>query len=174
MARKDINFFKFRVNGTTYTVPTTTTEGSDSFSLTSSWSTVNLQGGTEAISAFNYVNNPTIPINLKFNEDLWREPECINQLNVSYEKLISIMASLQYPIESSGKILPPYCTIEYNGNIFRGYFTNVRLTQSGPFRQNGSSKPYRTVCDFTGQFTVVKSSAPTRSGVANSIKTYYQ
>ena len=67
-------FFKFRVIGeSTWTIPAPVMENSESISITSSWSTTNVQGSTEAMSAFNFVNNPTIPINIKFHEDLWRD-----------------------------------------------------------------------------------------------------
>lgn len=181
-ARKDINFFKFNLEESgegTYVVPNTTTENTDSISFTSNWTTVNIQGSTEAVSAFNYVNNPTIPINLKFSEDMWREyPEDLK--NHTYEETVAMMAALQYPIESGSKILPPYCKIHFNGYIYRGYFTNVRITESGPFRttraDGSKTVSHRTICEFNGQFTIVKkSNSPSRRNIASAAyKTYFQ
>ena len=92
--RQDIVYFKLKPPGEgTWIIPVAPIEGSDSLNFTSSWSTVNVQGGTEAISAFNYTNNPTIPINLKFHEDLWRE---CNITSHTYEETIAKFASLQF------------------------------------------------------------------------------
>lgn len=179
MARLDVNFFKFKPENESvvYTIPNTTNE--DSLSFTSNWTTSNVQGSTEAVTAFNYVSNPTIPINLKFCEDLWREYP--NDLTIDYVKTINGLASLQYPVVKGSTIYPPYCRIEFNGKVFRGYFTNIKLTESGPFRRsvnkNGvisNNTMHRTHCDFTASFVVVKSSsAPTRSGIANSLNNYF-
>lgn len=158
-------FFQFRIPGeSTWTIPVVTTENSDSINFTSVWSTVNVQGSTEAMSAFNYVNNPTIPINLKFHEDLWRE----YNPGHTYEETIAKLASLQYPGGTS-TITPPYVFIFFKGYTFRGYFTSMRITESGPIR-NG----HNVMCEVSAQFTVVKSSAPTRSGIASSLKTTFQ
>ena len=47
------------------------TDGSDSLVINSSWSKTNIQGSTEALTAFNYTDNPNLNINLKFHEDSW-------------------------------------------------------------------------------------------------------
>lgn len=158
-------FFQFRVPGeSTWVIPAPPVENSDSFNLTSSWSTVNVQGSTEAMSAFNYVNNPTIPINLRFHEDLWYEYD----MDHTYEQTIAKLASLQYPGGTS-TITPPYVFISFNRHVYRGYFTSMRITQTGPIR-NG----HRIMCEVSAQFTVVKTTAPTKSGVENSFKNTYQ
>ena len=158
-------FFKFRVIGeSTWTIPAPVMENSDSISITSSWSTTNVQGSTEAMSAFNFVNNPTIPINIKFHEDLWRD----YNPGHTYEETIAKLASLQYPGGTS-TIEPPYVIISWSEYTFRGYFTNIRITQSGPFR-NG----HRVCCEVSMQFTAVKSASPTRSDVASSFRTTFQ
>lgn len=181
MANLDVNFFKFKPendkNGTVYVIPNTTVE--DSLSFSSNWTTSNVQGSTEAISAFNYVSNPTLPINLKFNEDLWREYP--NDLKIGYIETINGLASLQYPIETGGIIYPPYCRIEFNNKIFRGYFTNIKLTESGPFRRSvdrfgrvSNGNLHRTHCEFNATFIIVKKNAsPTRVGVASQLNNYF-
>lgn len=162
-------FFKFRVAGETWTIPVTPVENSDSLNFSSNWSTVNVQGSTEAMSAFNYVNNPTLPINLKFHEDLWRE----YNLSHTYEETIAKLASLQYPgaqyNQDSSTIEAPYIFISYKGYTFRGYFTSMRITESGPIR-NG----HNVLCEISAQFTIVKSTSPTREGVASMLKTTFQ
>lgn len=175
----DVNFFTLKTDeNKTYVIPNTTTEGTDSLSFSSNWTTANIQGSTEAVTAFNYVNNPNININLKFHEDSWREyPDMLK--DYTFEQTIAGLASLQYPIVKNSAILPPYCKIEYNGQIYRGYFNNIKITQTGPFRRstnsngNLSSTMHRTICEFTGNFTIVKSKSPNRKGVAESLKTYF-
>lgn len=160
-------FFQFKVPGeSTWTVPTIVAEKSDSINFSTSWSTVNVQGSTEAMSAFEYTGNPTIPISLTFHEDLWRE---FNITSHTYEETISKLASLMYPGESNGTISAPYVILYFKGFIFRGYFTSMRVTTYGPMR-NG----HNVMCDISAQFTVVKSSSPSRSGVRDSFKTTFQ
>lgn len=158
-------FFQFRVVGEeTWTIPAPVVENSDSINITSNWSNMNVQGSTEGMSAFNYVNNPTIPLTIKFHEDLWRE----YNPGHTYEETIAKLASLQYPGGTS-TIEPPYVILSWSGYTFRGFITSVRITQSGPMR-NG----HRVFCEVGLQFTVVKSTSPSRSEIASSFKTTFQ
>lgn len=167
-------FFSFRVEGeSSWKVPVTTSnDDGDKINLGATWSTTYVQGSTEAIVAFDHTNNPSININLKFHEDLWREYPQAH----SYEDTISKLASLVYPNDTNGSIEPPYVTISYNSAIYRGYFTSLNISQTGPLRHSSTTgKTYRVVCTVTGNFVVSKkNSAPTRTSVASSFKTNFQ
>lgn len=156
--------FKLENENEEWIIPNTTTEGSDGINFSTSWSTQNVQGSTEAMTAFNYVNNPTLSVNLKFHEDLFKE----YQISHSYLETINKFASLAYPSENGTQIIPPYVKIYFNNYIYRGYFTSIKITQSGPLR-NG----YRIVCEITSQFTVVSKTAPRQSGISSSMPTYF-
>ena len=160
-------YFKFKVENesTRYTIPISVTEGSDSFTVNSSWTKQNVQGSTEGMVAFNYVDNPTLNISIKFNEDICRE---LNS-SQSFEKIVSKLVALQYPGEKSGHIVAPYVWISYDNFAYRGYFSNLRVTLTGPYR-NG----HKTICEVTGTFNIVKKHSPTHSGVANDYRKYYQ
>lgn len=156
--------FKLENENEEWIIPNTTVEGSDGINLSTSWSTQNVQGSTEAMTAFNHVNNPTLSVNLKFHEDLFRE----YQISHSYLETINKFASLAYPSEKNNKIVPPYVKIYFNNYIYRGFFTSIKITQSGPFR-NG----YRISCEISSQFTVVSKTAPRQSGVSSLFPKYF-
>lgn len=160
-------FFKFKQESTskTYVIPQSVNDGSDVIQFQSNWSRLNIQGSTEPIVAFNYVDAPSININLKFHEDMWRE--CgLNQSG--YKEVIDKFASMIYP---SGKttIKPPYCFVYYDNFTYRGYFTNIRINQYGVMR-NG----YKTMCEINSTFTVIKRYAPTQSGIASGFRSYFK
>lgn len=102
-----LQYFKFKVENesTRYTIPISVTEGSDSFTVNSSWTKQNVQGSTEGMVAFNYVDNPTLNISIKFNEDICRE---LNS-SQSFEKIVSKLVALQYPGEKSGAYCCSLC-----------------------------------------------------------------
>ena len=166
-ANKEINYFQFKVAGEseTWSIPVTVVEGSTSINMSATWDKVNVQGSTEAMSAFNYVDNPTIPINLKIHEDLWRE----YNLKHTYLETISKFASLIYPGDNYGTLSAPYVYIFFDGYGFRGYFSSLKVTPTGPLRDG-----YRVACDISGSFIVVKSTAPTKSGIANSLMQHFR
>ena len=111
VAHFNTEFFRFKLPGeSTWTIPTVVSDGTDGITISSNWSTVNVQGSTEAMSAFNYVNNPTLNIQLYFHEDLWRDAAITDH---TYEETIAKLASLQYPGGISS-IEPPYVTISWN------------------------------------------------------------
>lgn len=158
-----IQFFKVKpeYGDTTIEVPNTTVDGSDTITLSSKWSMANVQGGTQSLVAYENVDNPNIPIQLKFSEDLCRE------FGKNYKNIINNFAKIQYPVEVNNKIKPPYCKIEWDGKVYRGYFTNVRITLSGPYL--GKGKEYRSQCEISAQFvlspkTMLKNSTVTVIG----------
>lgn len=166
IANESDAFFRFKVAGENerWTIPVIPKENSMSINLTSNWTTVNVQGSTEAMSAFNYVNNPTIPINLNFHEDLWRE----YSLSHSYEETINKLAALQYP-GGSETIVAPYVYIYFCDYAFRGYFNSMRISTSGLWR-NG----HNVQCEVSAQFVVVQSTSPNKSSIESSFKTIFQ
>lgn len=159
------NFFTISPegNGSKIIIPTTTKDGSDTLTLASNWSQQNVQGGTQSLVAYNYVENPSMNINLTFNADLCREFQ--GQCS-SYENIINNIGKIVYPAESSGKIVPPYCRINWDGKTYRGYFTNVRITLTGPYKatKNGRQS-YRSECEVTGQFIVSPKTSIRRSNI---------
>nr|CAI9751274.1 hypothetical protein DGKKSRWO_DGKKSRWO_CDS_0014 [uncultured phage]CAI9752124.1 hypothetical protein CVNMHQAP_CVNMHQAP_CDS_0014 [uncultured phage] len=161
------SFFTFKVEteNKKWVIPIIPNEGSDSINIQANWTTQNVQGSTEAIAAFNYVNNPTLTINLKFHEDLWRTYKY--KVTDTYDKTVSKLASLPYPGGTS-IIQPPYVKISYADTVYRGYFTSMRITQSGPMRDG-----HRVITEISAQFIVSKSSSPNKNGVAGNYKTYF-
>lgn len=160
-------FFKFKLEaeGTTYTIPQSVNDGSDVIQFQSNWTQTNISGSTEPNVAFNYVSAPTMNINLKFHEDMWRE---CGLKQSGYKNVINKFASMIYP---SGKstIKPPYCLIYFDNFTYRGYFTSIRINQSGVMR-NG----YKTTCEISSTFVVIKKYAPTQLGVASGFRTYFK
>lgn len=169
------NFFRFKVEGENvqYIIPQSVRDGTDTINFTSNWESINLPGSTEPMVAFNYVNAPSINVNLKFHEDMWREiyadlsfwdNHSVVVTNLpSYTDVISKFASLIYPSVKNQTIKSPYCTIYFDGYIYRGYFTNIRINQSGIIR-NG----HKVECEITSSFTAIKRTSPTKLGVSGS------
>lgn len=172
MAIKDnqnTRFFKFRLESDseskTSVIPQTVGDGSDVFQVASSWSKVNLPGSTEPMVAFNYVDAPTLTINIKFHEDMWREAN----LNPSgYLDVINKFISLSYPGASGQIIKPPYVIISFDNYTYRGYFTSIRINQSGVMR-NG----YKNMCEVSGSFIVIKKYAPKQLEIASGFRAYF-
>lgn len=178
------NYFRFRVEGEglTYTIPQTVVDGSDIIQFQSNWTKQNLPGSTEPMVAFNYVDAPSININLRFHEDMWREADMDPS---GYLNVINKFASLIYPSEQGQIIKPPYCLVYINGYIYRGYFTSIRINQSGNLRreykkssQNSdsskeSTKYYKTTCEISSSFVIIKRTAPIQSGIAGGFRTYF-
>lgn len=164
---ENTKYFKFRVEGdsTTYTIPQTVNDGSDTIQFQSNWTKTNLPGSTEPMVAFNYVDAPTVAVNIKFHEDMWRE---VGLAISGYRQVISKFVAMIYPGEQGQIIRPPYCIIEIADAVYRGYFTNIRVNQSGIVR-NG----YKTTCEISGNFTIIKKYRPIYSGVANNFRTYF-
>lgn len=160
-----VEFFKVKQEYTdiVYIIPNTTVDGTDTITFTSNWSKASVQGGTQPLVAFDNVENPQLQINLKFNEELCRE---FNTVCTSYQTIINGFAKLQYPISNGGKIKQPYCRISWDGKIYRGFFTNVRITTSGPYRlMNGKVQKYRSQCEISAQFTVSPTNILTQENV---------
>lgn len=159
--KDDVNtrYFKFRLESESsyYTIPQSVTDGTDVISFSSNWVKQNIPGSTEPMVAFNYTDAPTLTINLKFHEDMWRDA---NMNTSGYMLAVNKFASLVYPGANGAIIKPPYVKFSYDMSTYRGYFTNVRITQSGPIR-NG----YRPYCEVVGSFVVIKKYAPTQAGV---------
>lgn len=166
VGKNENRYFYLSTGDKTYVIPQIVSEGSDAISFSSSWTKVNLPGSTEPMVAFNYVDAPTLSINLKFHEDLWND----NGLGRGgYLEAISGFASVIYPSNNGDVINPPYCTISCgNSTTYRGYFTSTKINMTGVIR-NG----YRTTCEISGSFVVIKKSSPVKSGVANSYRTYF-
>ena len=160
-------YFSFQFDGedTIYTIPQTLNDGSDTVQFSSNWTKLNLPGSTEPMVAFNFVDAPTVPIQLKFHEDMWREAG----LNPSgYRNVINKFVSLIYPGENGEIIRPPYCMLYVNDAVYRGYFTSIRVNQYGIIR-NG----YKTSCEISASFTIIKRTAPKRLGVSNGFRVYF-
>ena len=172
-----INSFEFKVENenVTWRIPVTNT--SNSISINSNWSKQNLQGSTEAISAFNYTDNPSITITLRFHEDLINEYKeyLPSGNNRNYLKICYKLSSLVYPITiQNTEIRAPYVMVYYNNQVYRGYFTSVKLDFDGPIRgETANGKGYQPVCNFIGSFTVVKRFSPVYSGVAYNMFNYF-
>lgn len=164
-------FFRFRIEGEnalTYTIPQNVVDGSDVIQFQSSWTKENLPGSTEPMVAFNYVDSPTININLDFHEDMWREVEHIGNIT-SYQSVICAFSSLVYPPVENNRIKSPYVILTMGDNmIYRGFFTNIRINQYGVMR-NG----YKTSCKINSNFTIIKKTAPERKDVVNGIRVYF-
>lgn len=160
-------FFKFKLENESvvYTIPQTTTDGSDTVQFTTSWSKTNLPGSTEPIVAFNYTDNPVVNINLKFHEDMWQDAGLDKS---GYLQVINKFASLAYPGSKGQIIIPPYVFVYIGNYVYRGYFTNIRINQSGIVR-NG----YKTTCEITSTLNVIKRYAPTQLGVSYQFRTYF-
>lgn len=149
------SFFRFNMEGSnkTYVIPQTVTDGTDVVQINSNWSKTNLPGSTEPMVAFNYVDSPTMNINLKFQEDMWREA---NLTSPTYLEVINAFTSMIYPKAENGIIKPPYCIVSIgNGTIYRGYFSNIRINQYGTMR-NG----YKTTCEIQSSFNIIKKTSP--------------
>lgn len=161
-------YFKFRIEGDrirTYKIPQSVTDGTDTVQFSANWSKQNIPGSTEPMVAFNYVDNPVININLKFHQDMWREAG----LDVTeYQEIINVFASLIYPMDRGQKISPTYVLVYIDSYVYRGYFTNIRINQSGILR-NG----IRTSCEISSTFNIIKKYSPTQSGVAGGFRTYF-
>lgn len=132
------------------TVPSTTIDGTDTITISSTWSTASVQGGTQNLVAYDKVDNPSFTVQLKFSKDLCSE------FNLNYVNIIKNFAKIQYPVEVDNKIKPPYCKISWDGKVYRGYFTNVRITQSGPYMtgRDGVVDKYRSQCEIAAQFVL--------------------
>lgn len=151
--RAKIQFFKVvseHDKNLTIEIPSTTIDGTDTITITSKWSSADVQGGTQSLVAYDSVDNPNLPIQLKFNKDLCSE------FGISYTKTINNFARIQYPVEVGNKIKPPYCKIQFDGRVYRGYFTNVRITLSGPYliSRKGKRDKYRSQCEVSAQFVL--------------------
>lgn len=159
--------FKFRLESenVTYSIPQSVVDGSDTVQFTSSWSKQNVSGSTEPMVAFNYVDNPTVNVNLKFHEDMWREAG----LDTSgYQEVISKFAAMIYPGVKGQKITPPYSLVYIDEYVYRGFFTNIRINQYGVIR-NG----YKTSCEISSTFNIIKRYAPMQTGVGTGFRTYF-
>lgn len=159
-------FFQFKLEdeSTIYTIPQTVNDGSDTISFSSSWTKESLPGSTEPMVAFNYVDAPTIPINLKLHQDMWR---AANLDENDYIKVVNKFVSMIYPGENGDIIKPPYCMIYVNNCIYRGYFSSIRVNQSGIMR-NG----VKVVCEINSSFTILKKTSPKQIGVGSDITGY--
>ena len=166
---ENTRFFKFKLendlSNTIYIIPQTTVDGSDTIQFNVNWSRQNLPGSTEPMVAYNYTDAPTANINLKFHEDMWAE--C--GLNISgYLDVINKFAALAYPSTQGSVIKPPYVMLYFNNYVYRGYFTSIRVNQSGVIR-NG----HKTTCEITSSFVIIKKYAPQQKGVANGFRLYF-
>lgn len=132
-------------------VPNTISDGNDTITFSSKWNSQDVQGGTQPLVAYENVGSPTMQIHLKFNEDLCREFGNGTNVTASYTEIIDGFTNIQYPPIIGGKIKPPYCKIAWDGRVYRGYFTNVRIALSGPYLK---SKKYRSVCEISAQFVI--------------------
>lgn len=171
MIKNDENtrWFRFKQEGEgnpIYTIPQTVVDGSDTISFQSNWTKENVQGSTEPMVAFNYVDAPQININLKFHEDMWREAQ--GSLNNSYIDVINKFASMIYPGENNQMLKSPYCLVYIGTYVYRGYFSSIRINQSGPFR-NG----YQVSCEINSTFVIIKKTSPKRLGVSDGFRTYF-
>lgn len=164
--RNSINtrFFKFKFEGEDgyFTIPQDVTDGSDTIQFSSNWTKQNLPGSTEPMVAFNYVDNPTININLKFHEDMFRDAGYNIGYNGEYRRVIGAFARMVYPSAKGAIITPPYVYIYMGQYVYRGYFTSIKINQYGIVR-NG----YKTSCDITGTFNIIKKTSPTQNGMFN-------
>lgn len=169
MKKDDINtrYFKFRLETETsyYTIPQSVADGTDVITFSSNWTKQNIPGSTEPMVAFNYNDAPTLNINLKFHEDMWREA---GLATTGYLEAINKFASIVYPGANGAIIKPPYVKFSYDLSTYRGYFTNIRINQSGPIR-NG----YRIYCEINGSFVVIRKYAPTQLGVKSGFRSYF-
>lgn len=163
----NVEFFSFRLEDESelWEIPNTVTDGSDTISLNSDWQKTNIMGSTEPMVAFNYVDSPTIPISIKFHADMFRE----YNLKHTYEATIGKLLSLVYPDDrNTSYIKPPFLRVQYGNSIYRGYFTNIRVTTSGPIR-NG----LKVICQFSATLNVVKKQAPKMSDILNNFRNAY-
>lgn len=153
----------------------TVTDNSDTLTISTSWSKTNVLGSTEAITAFNYTDNPNININLKFQADSWRNKYFSDGSKLhSYSETISKLVSLAYPTEKGDRIIPPYVVISYADVVYRGYFSSVRCVQSGALKYDADTDRWiKSTCEFSGTFVVTKKYSPKQSGVASDYKTYF-
>lgn len=156
--------FKLENESETYIIPSTTVDGSDTIQFSTNWTQLNISGSTEPMVAYNYTNAPTVNINLKFHEDTFQEAglgygDGLLQ-GSPYLAVINKFASLAYPSEKGEIIVPPYVYIYLGFYVYRGFFTNIRINQSGVIR-NG----YKTTCEINGNFTIIKKYAPRQTDV---------
>lgn len=174
------DYFKFRFENEskTYVIPQDVKDGSDVIQFQSNWTKENLQGSTEPIVAFNYVDAPQVNINIQFHADMWNEAGFDLQPNIypTYEETINALASLVYP-GGTEYIEPPYCIISYGNYVYRGYFTNVRINQSGVIREvvtsDGATHSYKTLCELNSTFVIIKKTAPKRLALVKGFRTYF-
>lgn len=173
-------FFSFRCENESdiWYIPVLISEGSNSISISSSWDKQNIMGTTMGMSAFNYVDNPSYNIEFTFTEDLFWEYNTVNGLinNHSYIQTVSKLASLQYPTTGTNNtISQPYIKISFDYQVFRGYFTSVKITQSGMLKSSDRlgndtvNNYHRTTCLFSGNFVVAPRAGITRNDVANNL-----
>lgn len=165
---KDTRYFRFKLedSNTTYTIPQTVVDGSDSIQVQTSWDKKNLPGSTEPMVAYNFTDAPVMGLNIKYHEDMFREAGLAtgDYLNVTYQFL-----ALAYPSASGQIIKPPYCYIYIDCAVYRGFFTNLRVTMSGVIR-NG----YKTQCEVGGSFTIIRKYAPIQTNLATKgFRTYF-
>lgn len=161
------SYFKFRLEseGITYTIPQDVNDGSDIIQFQSNWTKENISGSTEPMVAFNYVDAPQVNINIKFHEDMWREAG----LPISgYQTVISKFASMIYPGAQGEIIKPPYCRVYIGKYVYRGYFTSIRINQSGMIRRG-----YKTTCEISSTFTIIKTYSPKQSEISSGFRQYF-
>lgn len=168
----DIKPFIFKAAGDNeqWVIPLVPDESSDAITISSNWSSTNVQGGTAPVVAFENVNNPVVNINLKIHADLFRSLKGESYNNIKYRtytETITKFLSLIYPNNNSADdsfIVSPYIKVEWNSFVYRGYLTNVRVTQSGNIipdvNDDGTNINMRAVTQISGQLNVVKSSSP--------------
>ena len=161
------NYFRFKLENENiiYTIPQNVNDGSDTVQFSTNWSKLNLPGSTEPMVAFNYTDAPTINVNLKFHEDMWQEAGLDRS---GYLNTIAKFASLAYPGSQGQKIVPPYVLVYIDNYVYRGYFTSIRINQSGMIR-NG----YKTTCEISSSLVVIRRYAPTQLGVSNRFRVHF-
>lgn len=161
-------FFKFRLESETdaCVIPQSVNDGSNTFQVSANWTKQNLPGSTEPMVAFNYTDAPTINFNLKFHQDMWRDAG----LDIKgYQEAVNKFVSLAYPGAQGQIIKPPYCIVYDSGAVYRGYFTSIRVTQSGPIRDG-----LKVICEINSSFTVIRKYAVVQSTLAsNGYKVYF-
>lgn len=160
-------FFRFKLENENkiYVIPQTVNDGSDTIQFSTSWSKLNIPGSTEPMVAYNYTDAPVVNINLKFHEDMWKDAG----LNVEgYSEVINKFASLAYPGSRGQVIIPPYVMVYIGTYVYRGYFSNIRINQSGLIRHG-----HKTICEISSSFTIIRRYAPVQLEVANKFRTYF-
>lgn len=154
-------FFKFKLEGgTTYTIPQGVNDGSNTFQVTTNWTKENLPGSTEPMVAFNFTDAPSINFNLRFHQDLWRDAGLDPK---GYQEVANQFIALAYPGAEGQIIKPPYCIVNDGEATYRGFFTTIRVVQSGPVRDG-----VKVICEINSSFTVIRRYAPVQSGVGST------